>query len=378
MSEPEQAPEVSGAPSTLPAVSAKKPRPKLAIWIAGAALLLVAGGAWAWLGMARPAPKAAAIPAVRIGLSLDSLETQRWGTEALIMKNKAAQMGAVLTTYNANRNDATQVSQIENLIAQKVDVIIIVAHDAQALAGATEDAKKAGIKVIAYDRLIEGNGTTEYISFSSFKVGEMWADTVVSALPASLKTVNIAFIEGPLTDNNVPQLSNGVMSVLTPLIKAGKVKLVFDQHIADWDPGAAYTAFKAYLATGKRADAVIGDNDDLGYGAIRALQEIGLAGKVPVTGQDAQLAAVQRLLSGTQLLTIYKPGSQLANRAIEDAIALTRGHAITTNATTSNKTVSVPTYLFDPVAVTKDTIKDTVIKGGAYTVEQVYGTSVTH
>ena len=368
------APETPVSPVVAPPTP--RSRRKLFIVVVIIIVLVVAGGAWLLFGKSsKPAAKAATLAPVRIGLSLDSLQTARWGVEEGIMQKKAASLGATLTPYIANSDDATQISQIENLIAQKVNVIIIVAHDAAAVAPATEDAQKAGIKVIAYDRLMEGDGTTEYITFNNYKVGVLMAQNIVSLLPTTLKTANVAFLEGPLTDNNVPQVDNGVLSVLTPLINSGKIKLVFDQHITNWDPGVAYTTFKADLATGTRVDAVIGGNDDLAYGAIQALQEVGQAGKIPVTGQDAELAAVQRLIAGTQTLTVYKPGAELANRAVEDAIALTRGQKVQTNATEHNLTVGVPSYLFDPIGVTKDNITSTVIKGGTYTTQQVYGTS---
>jgi D-xylose transport system substrate-binding protein len=378
----DQAPDAANPPVEPPSNQTPSPVPrthhKLALTaIVIIILVIVGGGAWFLVERHHKTTTVVNSSPIRIGLSMATLDVQRWPDEQAIMEKQAAKLGDSIQAYNANSDNPTQISQIENLIAQKVNVIIIVANDAQAVAPATEDAQKAGIPVIAYDRLIEGNGTTEYISFSSYKVGQIWANYVLSVLPSSLKTDNIAFLDGPLSDNNSTQLRNGVMSILTPLIQSGKVNLVFNQNIDNWDPGIAYTTFKADLATGTRVDAVIGGYDGLAYGAIEALQEVGLAGKVPVVGQDAELAAIQRMEAGTQMMTVYKPGYELADLAIKDAVELAKNQKIQSNTTVNNGTVNVPSYLFDPIAVTKNDINSIIIKGGVYTLQQINGSTST-
>lgn len=314
---------------------------------------------------------------IRIGLSMATLSIARWPNEQSIMEKNAAAAGASVIAYNANDDTSTQISQIQDLIAQKVNVIIVVANDSSLLAPVTETAVKDGIKVIAYDRLIDGNGTTEYISFSSYEVGRDWANYIVSALPANLKPANVAFLDGAPTDNNNPQLRSGVMSVLQPLINSGKINLVFNQNIANWDPSVAYTTFKADVATGTRIDAVIGGNDELANSVIEVLQPLGLAGKTPVVGQDGELGAIQRIEAGTQMLTVYKPGYDEADLAIKDALALAKGQKVESNTMANNGTVNVPSYLFTPIQVTKTNVESVIIKGDVYTSAQILGTSAS-
>jgi D-xylose transport system substrate-binding protein len=351
-------------------------RKYLAIILALMIIAIVGVSAWLLLST-NPKTTTSTSPPVRIGLSMGTLTTARWPVEEALMEKLAASEGATVVAYNANGDTATQISQIQNLIVQKVNVIIIVANDSSLLAPVTQTAKSDGIKVIAYDRLIDGSGTTEYISFSSYQVGVDWANYMVSVLPPSLKTANVAFIEGASTDNNVPQLKSGVMSVFNPLIKSGKIDLVFDQNIAGWDPGVAYTTFKTFMAGGTRVDAVIGGNDELANSAIEVLQPLGLAGKIPIVGQDGELGAIQRIETGTQMMTVYKPGVDEADMAIKDAIALTKGQTVKSNTTISNGTVNVASYLFTPIPVTKANVNSVIIKAGVYTSNQIFGTPST-
>jgi len=362
-----------------PAGSKSKSKKKWLLVLVIVLVVLVGAGSW-WLVSKNNKPANTANTSgagIRIGLSMATLSIARWPNEQSIMEKDAAAVGATVVAYNANNNTNTQISQIENLIAQKVNVIVVNAVDANLIAPVIASASQAGIKVIAYDRLIDGAGTTVYISFSSYKVGQDWANYIVSALPASLKIANVAFLDGASTDNNSTLLRNGVMSVFDPLVKSGKIDLVFNQNIANWDPSVAYTTFQADVATGTRIDAVIGGNDELANSAIEVLQSEGLAGKIPVVGQDGELGAIQRIEDGTQMLTVYKPGYDEANLAIKDAIALAKGQSIQSNTVTNNGTVNVPSYLFDPIPVTKANVNSVIIKGGVYTSKQIFGSTST-
>lgn len=309
---------------------------------------------------------------VRIGLSMDTLKQPRWSSERDIMEKKALELGATVTTFIAEGDDAKQISQIENFISQKMDVIIVVAHDATALSDVVAKAKASGIKVIDYDRLTQGTSPDLYLSFDSTKVGEVIARYIIETIPDNIAIPDVAYVAGSSNDNNAHLVSDGVMRVLDPLIESGKIHLVFSEYSAEWSPDVAYTNLKDFLNNGGHIDAVIAANDGLAYGSIRALSEYGLAGSVPVSGQDGDLQAIQRILQGTQTVSAYKPGRLLAEKAIEVAIDFAHGKPITTNANMNNGTVDVPSYLFDPTAVTKDNIDETVIKDGAYTREQVY------
>jgi D-xylose transport system substrate-binding protein len=312
---------------------------------------------------------------VRIGLSLDSVKIQRWADERDVMIKKARTMNAIISVFSAESDDATQISQIENLISQKVSTIIIVAHDAAAVAPVIEKAQKAGIKVIDYDRLTSGGKPDLYLSFDSVKVGKYAAQYVIDAIPNNIPIPNIAYVGGSTTDNNSYLVREGAMNIIDPLVKTGKAKLVYNEFTKDWSPSEAFTNFKKFLASGGKVDGVVTAYDGLAYGVIQALGEKGLAGKVPVSGQNGELQAMQRIVQGTQTMSAYKPGKPLAEKAVEAAVAFAQGKKPETNAIINNKTADIASYLFDPIPVTKDTIKSTVIKDGTYSLEQIYGST---
>jgi D-xylose transport system substrate-binding protein len=344
--------------------------------LVGIAVIALLGFA-AWKFMYKPAAAPVAEEAVRIGLSLDTVKIERWATERDIMAQKASKMGATLTTAIAEGNNDTQVSQIENFITQKVDVIIIVAFDANGLSKVTDEARAAGIKVINYDRLTLGSSPDLYISFDSVKVGKQAAQYVVDAIAKTIAVPNIAFVGGSTTDNNSYLVKEGAMSVLDPLVKSGKAKLVYDKFTTDWSPSEAYANYKKFLDGGGKADGVVTSYDGLAFGVVKALKERSLDGKVAVSGQNGELQAIQRIADGTQTMTAYKPGKPLAEKTVELAIDMAKGKKISTNGVTNNKKINVPSYLFDPIPVTKANINDTVIKDGTFTSEQIYNPSST-
>lgn len=312
---------------------------------------------------------------IRIGLSMDTIKTQRWPIERDIITKNALEQGAVVTTLVAEGDDAKQISQIENFISQKVDVIIVVPHDTTALNTVLAKAQAAGIKVINYDRLTQGSTPDLYLSFDSIKVGEVAARYVIEAIPDSVTVPQVAYFAGSPNDNNTHLVSQGVMSVLDPLSAAGEINIVYNEFTTEWSPDEAYKNLKTFLDNGGNIDAVVTASDGLAYGVILSLIENNLAGKIPVSGQDGELQAIQRLLQGTQTVSAYKPGKLLAEKAVTEALKLARGEAVETNTTTNNGRMDVPSYLFDPIPVTKENIDSTVIADGTYTRSQIYSTN---
>lgn len=305
---------------------------------------------------------------VIIGLSLGTLREERWATDRDLFIQRAKELGASVNVEEANSDADKQNTQIENLINQGVSVIVIVPQDGVKAAEAVEKAHKAGIKVIAYDRLIKNSDLDLYISFDNVKVGELEAKGVVSVVNKG----NFAYIGGSPTDNNASLVKQGSMIVLEPLIKSGQIKLVVDKFSKDWKFDEAYKNIKPYLDSGGKLDAVVAANDGTAFGVIQALKEKGLAGDVPVSGQDAELAACQRIVEGTQTVTVYKPIKSLAYKAAELALDLAQGKMVNTNSATNNGKIDVPSYLLEPVSVTKDNMMDTVIKDGFHSYEEVY------
>jgi len=345
------------------------------IFIGAAFLIIVAlllGGAYLLFGALKPeAPMNAPEEIIRIGLSLDTVKIQRWSEERDRMIRKAEELGATVTVFSAENDSNLQTSQIQNLISQNVDVLIVVAHDAATIGPVLTEAQQAGIKVINYDRLTTNSTPDLYLSFDSEKVGEYAAQYVIDAVSAEHEVPNIAYVGGSPTDNNAYLVQNGANRILNPLIQEQKINLVYNEFTQDWNPSAAYSSIKRFLEEGGTIHGAVVANDGMAYGVIQALNEQGLAGKVPVSGQDGELQALQRIVQGTQTVSLWKPGSLLADKAINDAVLLAKDIAPETNTTVNNGTIEVPSYLFDPVPVTAQNLQETIIASGTYTAQQL-------
>ncbi|CUA80216.1 MULTISPECIES: D-xylose ABC transporter substrate-binding protein [Anoxybacillus] len=304
-----------------------------------------------------------------IGFSMDTLKEERWQRDKELFEAKVKELGAEVKTLAANGDDAAQLSQAEQLISEGVDVLVVVPHNAEASAAIVEKAHKEGIPVISYDRLIKNAEVDYYVSFDNVRVGEMQAQAIVEKAPKG----NYVYIGGADTDNNAHLFRQGAMNVLKPLEEKGDIKIVYDQFSKDWKPEEALKNMEnALTANNNNIQAVVAANDGTAGGVIQALAAQGLAGKVPVSGQDAELAALQRIVEGTQTMTVYKPIKAIATKAAEMAVALAKGEKIETNQTVSNGKIDVPSVLLDPIAVTKENVLDTVIKDGYHKLEDVF------
>ncbi|MBI3311678.1 MAG: D-xylose ABC transporter substrate-binding protein, partial [Serratia liquefaciens] len=223
------------------------------------------------------------------------------------------------------------------------------------------EAKREGIKVLAYDRMINNADIDFYISFDNEKVGELQAQSLVQRVPQG----NYFLMGGSPVDNNAKLFRQGQMKVLQPLIDGGKIKLVGDQWVDGWLPENALKIMEnALTANNNKIDAVVASNDATAGGAIQALAAQGLAGKVAISGQDADLAAVKRIVAGTQTMTVYKPISKLADEAAGIAVQLGKGEQPKTNATLNNGSKEVPSWLLTPIPVDKSNIDSTIIADG--------------
>ncbi len=306
-----------------------------------------------------------------IGLSMGTLRTERWERDKELIIEYAGKNNAVVNVEIANENNNLQITQAENLINQGVEVLIVVPHDAEVTAQIVDMAHEAGIKVIAYDRMIQSEDLDYYVSFDSVKVGEFQAQGVLDVVNKG----KFAYIGGSELDNNAFLLKEGSYKLLQPLIDKGDIEIVVDAFSPGWRHEEAYKTINNYLKTGGELDAVVAANDGTATGAIQALSEYDLAGKVPVSGQDAELTACKRLVSGTQSVTVYKPIRLLAEKAVEIAVASVNGETVKTNSSVSNNLTDVPSFLIESILVTKDNLEETVIKDGFHSYEDVFGTS---
>ena len=304
-----------------------------------------------------------------IGMSIDDLRLERWQKDRDIFVKKAENLGAKVFVQSANGDASAQISQIENMINRNVDVLVIIPFNGEVLGNVIAEAKKEGIKVLAYDRLINNADIDFYVSFDNEKVGELQAKSVVEAKPEG----NYFLMGGSPVDNNAKLFRKGPMKVLQPLIDSGKIKVVGDQWVDSWLAEKALQIMENALTANKNnIDAVVASNDATAGGAIQALSAQGLSGKVAISGQDADLAAIKRIVDGTQTMTVYKPITKLADKAAEIAVTLGKNEKPTPNAELNNGLKNVPSYLLDPIAVNKDNIDDTIIKDGFHTKDAIY------
>ena len=320
-----------------------------------------------------PAFQAMAADKPLIGLSLDTLKEERWQGDRDMFVKKVKDLGGDVLVQAANSDDVRQIKDCEALIGRGVKVLVIVAHNADVMAKAVNEAHQANIPVIAYDRLIKGAPVDIYLSFDNVKVGEVQGNYIKEHMPANGKC-RLVRIYGAKTDNNALLFKQGQDNVINPLVQDGKVEIVREDYADDWKPENAKRIMNAAITqAGHNIDAVLASNDGTAGGAIQALSEEGLGGKVAVTGQDAEVAACQRIVNGTQSMTIYKPLKKLADKAGEVAVALAKGEKPDAPSTINNGTSEVPSILLDVTTVTKDNMKDTVVKDGFHTEKQVYG-----
>lgn len=308
-----------------------------------------------------------------IGLSMDTLKEERWIADRDLFTEQARSLGAEVQVLSANSDDTRQLRDVESLITSGVDALVIIPHNGEAMARAVEMAHAEGIPVLSYDRLITNAETDLYITFDNIKVGELQARFLAEKIPAGGR-MRLVRIYGAKTDNNARLFKQGQDNVLQPLIQEGRVEVVFEDWAEDWKPENAKKITNAAITkAGQNIDAILASNDGTAGGAIQALIEEGLSGKVLVTGQDADLAACQRIVAGSQTMTVYKPLTRLAKSAAELAVKLARRQPLIARAETDNGRIQVPSVLLDIVAVTRDNMRETVIADGFRKEAEVYG-----
>jgi len=306
---------------------------------------------------------------LKIGLSVSDLTLERWQHDRDFFVEKAEELGAEVLVQSANGDEAKQLSQIQNMLSQDIDALVIIAINSDALSTVVDQAKQEGIPVLAYDRLINGTDIDAYVSFDNVRVGEMQAEYLVEKVP----TGKYFLMGGSPTDNNAKMFREGQMNIIQPLVDKGEIEIVGDQWAKNWDANEALKIMEnALTANNNDIDAVVASNDSTAGGAIQALEAQGLAGKVVISGQDADLAAVQRIAEGTQTMTVYKPIKAIATKSAEVAVQLAKGEKVISDSTVNNGKMDVPFIKLDPIKVGKENIIDTVIKDGFHSFDDVY------
>ena len=299
-----------------------------------------------------------------IGFSIDDLSVERWARDRDYFVAAAKELGAEVSVQSADGDSAKQVAQIENLISKKVDVLVIVPKDQSTLTNALKEAKKAGIKVVSYDRLIKSPDVDIYISFDNERVGTMQGEALIKALPKG----NIYVMSGDPGDNNAKLFKAGAMKAMEPSIKNGDIKVLGEQAVKDWLPQNALKIAENVLTQfNNDIQGFLAPNDGTAGGIIQALAGQKLAGKVVVTGQDADLSACKRVLDGTQTMTVYKSLQKIASEAAKISVSLVKGEKLDYKTV---KVDNVESVLLDPIVITKANM-DLLVKDGFFTKEQL-------
>jgi D-xylose transport system substrate-binding protein len=305
---------------------------------------------------------------VRIGFSMDTLKEERWQRDKALVEQHCKEVGAQCEVQVANGSDADQIKQCENFLTKGVDVLIVAPHNGQVAASIVEAAHKQGVPVISYDRLIRNSDVDLYVSHQVVKIGQMQAQYALDHQPKG----NYVLIGGSQTDNNAVLLMEGQMQVLQPALDRGDIKIVAKQFAREWLASEALRITEdALTKNNNNIQAIVASNDGTAGGAISALPP-DLVGKILVTGQDASLDAVQRVVEGKQTMTIYKPIQPLAFAAVDSAVKLARGERVDTKDKINNGKLDVPSLLFEPMVLDKNNVLQTVIKDGYHKMEDVY------
>jgi D-xylose transport system substrate-binding protein len=299
-----------------------------------------------------------------VGVSWSNFQEERWKTDEAAIKAAVAAAGGKYISADAQSSAQKQLADIESLIAQGANALIVLAQDSSAIAPAVQKAVDEGIPVVGYDRLIE-NPSAFYITFDNKEVGRMQARAVFAARPSG----NYAFIKGSSADPNADFLFSGQMEVLKDALAAGKIKNVGEAYTDGWLPANAQKNMEQILTkTNNKVDAVVASNDGTAGGAIAALAAQGLAGSVPVSGQDGDHAALNRIALGTQTVSVWKDARELGKRAAQIALLLAAGTKMSdvpgeVKFSGGPRKVEMNSLFLTPIPITKNNL-DVVIDAG--------------
>ena len=334
----------------------------------GLQLFLLAAAILSSFSVLQAQDKRASSGTLKIGFLMDSLKVERWQTDLDKFQKRAAELGAEVLVETAEGDDELQLQQARKLLISGVKALVLVPHDADKAVRIVNAAKAKQVPLLCYERLVRNPDVTFFMGVDASAVGYLQA----FSLSQRATKGNYVLIGGSPSDTNAKILHDAQMRVLKPMVDRGDIKIASDTWTKDWDPSEAYAHMSAAIeSTNGDIVAVVASNDGTAGGAIQALEDHKLAGKVLVSGQDADLAAIIRILDGTQTMTVYKPLGSQATLAAEAAVAWAKGDAVKSTASISIGTKTVPAILLTPVAVTKVNIKQTVIKDGFQNLETI-------
>ncbi len=342
---------------------------------------------------AAPAEEAPAAPAEeaakpKIGISFSDFATERWKNEADLMTKLFNEKGYDVIVAEAAHDVKLQNDQIDNMVSQGVVGLVVIAEDGDAAVTSVDKAADAGVKVIAYDRLIKTAKIAAYLSFDNTEVGRQEALGVMTALglPGSTtwtkdNPAKVVLSGGSPTDNNAHLVRNGQMEVVQPYIDSGVVKIVADQWVDNWDATNAEKMMENILtAQQNKIDAVVASNDGTALGELQAMGAQGLAGKVPISGQDATADGGNSIVKGEQTVSVFKDIRLLSPMTVDlmdkllkgETVADLKGFDLALLTGDKTKTGQILAFFLPVVQVTKDNIYDVVVKSCFQKYDEVY------
>ena len=299
--------------------------------------------------------------AIKIGVSLPTQREERWVLDNEAFQKVAAEQGIEVAIQIADNDAARQQSQCENLISQGISALIIAPHDVEAAANIVGIAHAEGIPVISYDRLVMNSEVDLYATFDQFRIGQLMGEYINEYVESG----NIVLLKGDPQDNTSIPLKEGALSAIQGKIDSGAFTIVLEMECKDWQPSEALRHMEnALTANNNDIQGVIAPNDGTAGGVIQALAAQGLAGKVPVTGQDSEVDAIKRIIEGTQSMTVFFDVRDLAAAAFGAAVKLANGQDSGATGSEFNGSIDVPVLEFPAVKVTKDNWRELLIDSG--------------
>jgi len=295
-----------------------------------------------------------------VGVSWSNFQEERWKTDEAAIKAQLEKLGAKYISADAGGSPEKQLGDIDGLMAKGAKVLIVLAMDKDAILPAVTKAQRQKVPVVAYDRLIEAPGVF-YITFDNVEVGRMQARAVMKLAPKG----NYVFIKGSPSDPNANFLRAGAQEIVAPAVKSGAIKIVGDEYTDGWKPEVAQKNMEQILTkNGGKVDAVVAANDGTAGGVVAALTAKGIRG-IPVSGQDADFAALNRIALGTQTVSVWKDSRELGKEAASAAVALAAGKPVE-NAKMwdgGEKKIALSSHFLTPVPITRDNL-DVIVKAG--------------
>jgi D-xylose transport system substrate-binding protein len=293
---------------------------------------------------------------------------ERWNKDLKVFSGAAQEMGATVIAQLSAGGIREQIAQINYMVNQNIDILVVLAHDTELIAGAIRQVRDAGIPVIAYDRLIQGVPVDAYISFDSREVGRHFGMALQRAVPRGRYLI----VNGSSHDINSFDISAGLHEIIDPSIRSGAIRVEREFWLEEWSFDEALEKIGLIFQETTNFDAIACGNDAIANAAIQLLSERRLAGKVAVVGQDAELISCQRVVEGTQLMTVYKPVGTLAVRAARLAMAIAENRTMPPDMLLDNQSgTMIPSYIEKSIPIFKNNI-DVIIRDGFHSREDIY------